>query len=137
MQNSNGLKKFDIPNTVTNISSEAFAYAQGLMSIIVPSSVTTLRNSTFNYCYGLSYVEILGNITSVPNGLFGSCRSLNIVKMTNCTSVPTLSNTNAFSSALSTFKLVVPDSLYSTWIGATNWTTFANNIIRESDYNAS
>ena len=50
-------------------------------------------------------------------------------------SVPTLSNTNAFNNIPSDCKIVVPDSLYDTWIAATNWSTHASKIIKASKFN--
>ena len=31
-------------------------------------------------------------------------------------------------------KIVVPDSLYSTWVAASNWSTYASKIVSASDY---
>lgn len=50
------------------------------------------------------------------------------------TAVPELSNTDAFGSTNSTFKIVVPDSLYNDWIVATNWSTYASHIVKASEY---
>ena len=50
-------------------------------------------------------------------------------------SVPTLGGTSVFTSIPSDCKIVVPDSLYDTWVAATNWSTYANNIIKASEFN--
>jgi hypothetical protein len=52
------------------------------------------------------------------------------------TSVPTLSNTNAFQNIPTDCKIIVPDNLYDTWIAATNWSTYSSNIIKKSDWDA-
>ena len=30
-------------------------------------------------------------------------------------------------------KIIVPDELYDTWIVATNWSTYANKIVKASE----
>jgi hypothetical protein len=49
-------------------------------------------------------------------------------------SVPTLSDISAFSNIPSDCKIVVPDSLYDTWIAATNWSTYSSNIVKASTF---
>ena len=56
--------------------------------------------------------------------------------MTGSIGVPTLTNVNSFSSTNDTYKIVVPDSLYDTWIAATNWASIASHIMKQSDWNA-
>ena len=50
-------------------------------------------------------------------------------------SVPTLSGTGAFNFTPSDCKIVVPDSLYDSWIAATNWSTYASKIVKASEFN--
>ena len=70
------------------------------------------------------------------NSMFYGCTSLELVDMTGSTGVPQLSNVNNFSNTNSTYKIVVPDSLYDTWIAATNWVSIASHIMKQSDWNA-
>ena len=46
-----------IPNSVTSIGSNAFAYS-GLTSVTIPNSVTTIGSWAFLYCSGLNRVDI-------------------------------------------------------------------------------
>ena len=46
------------------------------------------------------------------------------------------SNVNNFSNTNDTYKIVVPDSLYDTFIVATNWVAIADHIMKQSDWNA-
>ena len=50
-----------------------------------------------------------------------------------CTSVRSLSSTTCLEGCTN-LKIVVPDSLYDSWIAATNWVNFADNIIKASEY---
>ena len=67
---------------------------------------------------------------------FNGCTSLELVDFSEATAVPTLTNVNAFANTNETFKIVVPDALYSTWVAANKWSTFASHIISKSDYDA-
>ena len=69
--------------------------------------------------------------------MFSGCTSLELVDMTGSTDVPTLSNVNNFDSTNDTYKIVVPDSLYDTWVNETNWASIADHIMMQSDWNAS
>ena len=41
-----------------------------------------------------------------------------------------------FDNTNDTYKVVVPDNLYSSWISANGWSSIASHIIRKSDYDA-
>ena len=109
----NMLQKVEIGSNIPSIGYMAFYYCFSLSSIVIPESVTSIEKYAFNYCYSMAFYDF-----------------------SNHTSVPTLSNTNAFSSIPSDCKIIVPDSLYDTWIAETNWSRYAYNIIKKSDWNA-
>lgn len=44
------------------------------------------------------------------------------------------SGNHAFSSAGSIYRIVVPDSLYDTWIATTGWSTIASHIVKSSEF---
>ena len=69
--------------------------------------------------------------------MFNGCNALELVDMTGSTDVPQLENVNNFDDTNDTYKIVVPDSLYDTWIAATNWASIASHIMKQSDWNAS
>lgn len=108
----NMLQAVEIGKNVTSIGVHAFYNCYSLASVVIPSGVTSIGNSAFNNCYGMAYYDFRAS-----------------------KSVPTLSNTNAFGSIPSDCKIVVPDSLYDTWIAATNWSTHASKIIKASEFN--
>ena len=68
--------------------------------------------------------------------MFNGCAALELVDMTGSTDVPTLEDVNNFEGTNDTYKVVVPDSLYDTWIAATNWASIASHIMKQSDWNA-
>ena len=101
---------FVIPDDVTELSITAFNYAKKLTSIIFPTAMATIGEKAF-----------LG------------CISLSLCDFRNATVIPSL-GPDAFYSASNTCKIVVPDSLYDQWIVASNWTTYASQIVKSSEY---
>ena len=90
----------------------------------------------FNGCTSLKRIKMNASSGNWGTYMFNGCTSLELVDMTGSTGVPTLSNVNNFSNTNDTYKIVVPDSLYDTWIAATNWASIASHIMKKSDWNA-
>ena len=108
----NMLQKVEIGKNVTSIGTYAFNYCYSLASVVIPSGVTSIGERAFHYCCGMAYYDFRAS-----------------------KSVPTLSSTNAFNNIPSDCKIVVPDSLYSSWTIATNWSTYASKIVKASEFN--
>ena len=127
-----------IPNSVTSIGDNAFYNCYSLASVVIPNGVTSIGTKLFYNCYSLASVVIPNGVTSIGDSTFNGCSSFAILDFRTHTSVPTLSNTNAFSSVASDLKIVVPDGLYDTWIAATNWssTSVSKHIVKASVFNA-
>ena len=75
------------------------------------------------------------SLFSWGSSMFNGCTSLELVDMTGSTGVPTLENVNNFDNTNDTYKIVVPDSLYDTWVNETNWASIASHIMKQSDWN--
>jgi hypothetical protein len=128
--------EFTIPSTVTLLGTDLFSSNYKVKGFVVPSSVHTIPTNCFTTCVSAAYFKFLGNITNIAASAFFQDASVEFYDFTNCTRVPTLSNTNAFT-GINYSKIVVPDSLYDSWIAASNWSNYASKIIKESDWNAS
>lgn len=91
----------------------------------------------FQGCTSLKNVKLnkLSNVanTSYWAGMFYGCTALEKVDFSEATAIPPL-NTNTFKNANSTFKIIVPDALYEQWKTATNWSAYANQIVKASEY---
>ena len=100
---------------------------------------TTLADSCytqmFSYCTSLKRIKMNASSGNWGYEMFNGCTSLELVDMTGSTDVPTLDNVNNFSDTNDTYKIVVPDSLYDTWIAATNWASIASHIMKQTDWN--
>lgn len=146
------LESVNIPSSVTSIGDYTFFYCYGMASVSMPSSVTSVGSYMFGYCYSLALVNIPSSVRSIGSFAFYNCYSIASVSMSqgvtnigtyafyNCygmaiydftshTSVPTLSNTNAFSGIPTDCKIKVPESLLEEWKAATNWSTYASKIV--------
>ena len=75
------LRYITIPQGVTIIDSEAFAYCYSLHSIIIPDSVTFVGDWTFYECYCLQSISIPDSVTEISNGMFYECYSLHSISI--------------------------------------------------------
>ena len=130
------LSSIVIPQGVTSIGDYAFYGCYSLSSIVIPQGVTSIGNNAFRYCYSLSSIVIPQGVTSIGNNAFYGCYCMAFYDFSQCTSVPTLGGKAVFNDIATDCKIVVPDSLYDTWIAATNWSTHASNMIKASEFNS-
>ena len=148
--NCSALQSISIPNSVTGIGNNAFLNCKTLQSISIPNSVTSIWDSTFYNCFALQSISIPNSVTGIMNNTFHNCFTLQSVSLPNSVTsigdnafenfsaseydfsqfsqVPTLGN-NAFYGIFSSTKILVPSSLYDTWVAATNWVTYANYMV--------
>lgn len=147
------LKTVVLPKSITEIGQESMFGCWGLMNLTIPDSilnmgigavgscyilnnltiigVTSISQRLCESCYGLKKIK-LGNVTSIGTDGFRTLMSLNYIDFSNCISIPTL-GTNALSFINGNAKIIVPDSLYDSWIVATNWTLHTKQIYKVSE----
>lgn len=113
-----------------------FYECMNLKKVIIPSTINSISQLEFYYCSSLEEINF-PRITSIyqNSNIFAGCSNLKKIDFTKCTSVPAIT-TNTLGGINPDVKIVVPDSLYNSWISATNWSNYAGSIVRESDYNA-
>ena len=126
---SHYLQHATISNTLTEIVNNAFAWGISLQSMIIPAGVQKIGNYAFQNCYQIKTIICEGNITYVGIGAMVSCRNCQYVDFLACTSVPTLANSNAFGNTPADMQIRVPAALADEWKAATNWATYANQIV--------
>ena len=114
----------------------AFQQCTSLSNVNLPSlssiGVNALNYAFFN-CISLKYVN-LKNISTTGNlqGTFEGCSSLVLLDMSKAQSIPgynaTLTDTN------NTFKIVVPDALYSSWKTQSGWSLYGDQLYPVSTF---
>ena len=125
----NSLSSITIPNGVTSIGQYMFANCRSLSSITIPDGVTSIGKNAFYSCNSLASITIPDGVTSIGDYAFTNCGSVAFYDFTACTSIPMLSNTNAFSNIVADCQIRVPASLVDAWKAATNWSTYADYIV--------
>ena len=81
------------------------------------------------YQNAVQKVEIGEGVTSIGSNAFYSCPGMRYYDFTACTSVPALQNKTAFNGIPADCEIRVPAALYDEWIAATNWSTYASQIV--------
>ena len=77
------LTSITIPNSVTFISSEAFAWSNRFKSITIPNSVREISTSAFYKCTSLSSITIGNSVTSIGDAAFYGCSGLTSITIPN------------------------------------------------------
>lgn len=132
--NCYSISSVNIPQ-ITIINGSGITGSYVLRELNLPS-VVTINGSGVASCTALKKVT-LGSITNLAASAFNGCSSLETVIITQDESVCTLQNRNAFNGskiASGTGKIYVPDSLYDSYLTATNWSTYAAQIKPMSEY---
>jgi hypothetical protein len=122
-----GLTSVNFP-AATSIGSGAFQHCVSLISVDFPV-VTSIGTYAFSNCQGLASIAIPDGVTSIGSYVFGSCSGVRYYDFTNHTAVPTLSATNAFRDLAADCEIRVPAALVDEWKAATNWVTYASQIV--------
>ena len=65
-----------IPNSVTSIGNDAFAYCSGLTSVTIGNNVTSIGDRAFLHCSSLTSVTIPNSVTSIGERAFKDCSGL-------------------------------------------------------------
>lgn len=122
------LREVTFPAGLVSIGSQEFSLCRSLLAADLPESLETIGVSAFVNCYSLRSVKLRAGITSIGNYAFRYCYNLKVCDCTECTAVPTL-GASVFQSAHADFKILVPSALEEEWKAATNWSSYASQII--------
>ena len=68
-----------VPEGVTVIGTQAFAYHQNLISVVITEGVVSIAEKAFDSCVNLTSVTIPSSVNLIDGGAFFGCRSLDHV----------------------------------------------------------
>ena len=108
-----GCNETVIPNSIKQISSEAFRGCGNLTNITIPEGITSIEHETFYGCSSLTDVTIPSSVTSISYFAFSGCESLKNISLPN--SLITI-GASAFFNCSSLTDITIPSSV--TNIGA-------------------
>ena len=128
-QSCRSLANITIPDGVTIINDSTFINCSSLANITIPDGVTYISGYAFQSCYSLANITITDGVTIIDRNSFNNCYGMRYYDFSACTSVPTLSDTNAFTKIPSDCQMLIPAALYDEWSTATNWATYASYMV--------
>lgn len=73
----------EIPNSVTSIGGQAFAYSTNLKAVVLHDNIETIEQSIFRGCSGLTSCTIGSGVTSIGGSAFLDCSSLSSINIPN------------------------------------------------------
>jgi hypothetical protein len=113
-----------LPDTVKTVFSYAFYGCRGVKTLDLGNGLQSIMHDAFTNCKGISAVTFPDSLQQIKKKAFYNCSSISLLDFGNIrTTIPELEEANAFDGARSDYAIAVPDALYDTWIGETNWSS--------------
>ena len=129
------IKEVVIPESISTINSWAFEGCYWLEKITIPQHVLTIKASAITNCVNLKYPIVFNRDYDTIYGFtFYGCISVPYYDFRVATKVPKLEHINAFYRIPDFCSIVIPDSLYEQWTAATNWSAYADKIVKASEF---
>lgn len=133
--NCYGLQTVFYNTTLSTLT--GFVSCYNISSFVIPNTITTISNSCFQGT-GLKSISIPASVTSIPLSCFQGCLGLNAITLnlfTAPSTITTLANTNAFASTNTALRIYVPVGSLAVYQGASNWSTYANQMYEDTAEN--
>lgn len=109
-------------------NSDSFVVDNKLSKIYIPNTITAIGDSSF-IASSYNYVLMSNGVSNMYTLWFAFSIGNAILDCTKYTSVPTLTKGSVGKMTVS--KIIVPESLLSSWKSATNWSAMADIIVSE------
>nr|DAQ08028.1 MAG TPA: leucine-rich repeat protein [Caudoviricetes sp.] len=127
--NDNSLESFVMPKSTTTVPSFMFTACIGLRRVTIPNGATRIGAYVSQNCAAMSSIKLPGSIESIDNNAFYGCPGISFYDFSDHTFVPTLAGTTAFYNKAKDLEIRVPAALVDEWKAATNWATYADQIV--------
>ena len=119
----------------TVLSNYAFKDCTSLTSFIIPSGIEEIGQYTFQGCSGLTSILIPSQVTSIGNQAFYACTNLEkVTVLGETTTLGTRVFHKGFSDIIDNLTIYVPSNQVENYKAATNWSTYASNIVGVNVY---
>ncbi len=117
-----------IPNGVTEIGFQAFAYCTSITSVTIPEGVTSLGKGAFLGCSNLSSIKLPTSLTNLGTYTFSGCTGLTSIEIPDgVTSI----GEYTFNNCTNLTSVVIPNSVthigYEAFAYCRNLTSFTNH----------
>lgn len=123
------LARLVLGNGVELSGQQALANFINLKSVNIPDNTTRIYSGTFSNCLTLQSLSFPKSVATIEAYAFSQCYGILVYDFTNHTAVPALSATSALQYLPADCEIRVPAALYDEWVAATNWATYASNIV--------
>ena len=97
--------------------------------IVLDDGITSIGNYAFMYMKGVTHLRAQGTLSSIGRYAFSNMTSLKVIDLRNTTRVPSVSDTNAFTSVNALEAIYVPSNLVSYFKSNSGWKAFADQIV--------
>ena len=131
---NSGIRAISIPCTNTAITANMLSGCINLLELFIPHSVTQLGASCNSSSKSLVKVVLPKTILTIPANTFADNGGVLLYDFSHHEEVPTIDNISAFRNISANCRIVVPDELFDDWKGQTNWSTYADRIVKASEY---
>lgn len=107
-----------------------FTKLPNIESICIPEYTHTIADGCFKKCPKLKKIWFPSTLTAISLDLEGS-ENVEVLDFKVSAAIP---SAEKLSNIPTGCKIVIPDTLYNNWIIASNWSTYADRIVKASEY---
>ena len=102
------LTEVTLPNSLAEISYDAFAYCKALTGIVLPEGLTSIGNCAFIGCESLTEIILPDSVTSLDTSVFSQCRNLSSITFSRgLTKIPD----STFQGCESLTSVIIPEGI--------------------------
>ncbi|MDO5305704.1 MAG: leucine-rich repeat domain-containing protein, partial [bacterium] len=106
-----GLKKMELPDSVTSVGSSAFENCTAMEEITLSSGLKSLPDGMFQACSSLKKIQLPEGITQIGGSVFSGCANLSEIKLPD--TLETFTGNGQFEGCTALTTMTIPDKVTS------------------------